>query len=57
MNWMEFFAMKGYAWYIWGSYGVALLLFMVEIILVRYRRKNALRQLRLILDVENLESI
>jgi heme exporter protein D len=50
MNWAEFFAMNGYAFYVWGSYGVALLVFAVEIALVRNRRKNALRTLRLMRD-------
>ena len=55
MNWMEFFAMKGYALYVWGSYGIALLLMLIEIILVRHRRKTALQQLRLMRDAENME--
>lgn len=50
MNWADFFAMKGYALYVWGSYGVAVLVFVMEIILVRHRRKIALRQLRLVRD-------
>jgi heme exporter protein D len=50
MNWLEFFAMKGYAWYVWGSYGVALLVLVVEVMLVRHRRNNALQQLRLMRD-------
>jgi heme exporter protein D len=48
----EFFAMKGYAFYIWGSYGLALLIFIVEIVLVRHKRKITLRQLRLMRDAE-----
>lgn len=52
MNWFEFFAMKGYAWYIWGSYGVALLIIIAEIILVVHKRKVVLQQLRLIRDAE-----
>ena len=47
MNWGEFFAMGGRAWYVWGSYGMALFIFIVEIILVRHRRTNAIEQLRL----------
>jgi heme exporter protein D len=43
----EFFAMNGYAFYVWGSYGVALLVFAVEIWLVRNRRKNILRELKM----------
>ena len=47
MNWMEFFAMKGYAWYVWGSYGVVLAGIAIEILLVLKKRKIALQQLRL----------
>ncbi len=50
MNWSEFFYMNGYAFYVWGSYGVALLVFAVEVVLVRNRRKNALKDLRLMRD-------
>lgn len=53
MNWGEFFAMNGYAFYVWGSYGVALLVFVVEAWLVRNRRKNILRELKLMrMDTE-----
>jgi len=55
MNWSEFFAMKGYALYVWGSYGIALLAMIVEIILVRHKRKLALQQLRLMRDADNWE--
>lgn len=55
MNWMEFFAMKGYALYVWGSYGIALLLLIMETMLVRHRRMATLQQLRLIRDAEILE--
>jgi heme exporter protein D len=57
MNWLEFFAMKGYAWYVWGSYGVAVFFLMAEIFFVRLRRKHALELLRQIHDAENLENI
>ncbi|MBI1175341.1 MAG: heme exporter protein CcmD [Sideroxydans sp.] len=50
MSWSEFFAMKGYALYVWGSYGVALSIFVIEIALVRHKRKITLRQLRLMRD-------
>lgn len=47
MNWGEFFAMGGRAFYVWGSYGMVLLIMIVEIILVRRRKSIALQQLRL----------
>ena len=50
MNWAEFFAMKGYAFYVWGSYGMALLIFIIEIFLVRNKRKITLQQLRMMRD-------
>ena len=50
MSWSEFFAMKGYGFYVWGSYGVTLLIFVVEIVLVRHRRVITLQQLRLLRD-------
>ncbi|MBI4939050.1 MAG: heme exporter protein CcmD [Nitrosomonadales bacterium] len=55
MNWGEFFAMKGYGLYVWGSYGVTLLIFIAEILLVRHKRTLTLRQLRLLRDAENEE--
>ncbi|MES1982875.1 MAG: heme exporter protein CcmD [Pseudomonadota bacterium] len=50
MNWGDFFAMRGYAFYIWGAYGMALLIFITEIVAVRHRKKAALQQLRLLRD-------
>ena len=50
MNWSEFFAMDGYALYVWGSYGMVLLMFVIEIALVCHRRSITLQQLRLLRD-------
>ena len=36
----EFFSMGGYAWYVWGSYGVTLLVLLLEIILLRNRARE-----------------
>jgi len=55
MNWLEFFAMKGYALYVWGSYGIALFVLIVETLLVRHRRQITLQQLRLLREAENPE--
>jgi len=37
----EFFAMGGYAFYVWGSYGVTFLLLGVEILLLLRRSREA----------------
>ncbi|MDR2195128.1 MAG: heme exporter protein CcmD [Gallionellaceae bacterium] len=42
----EFFDMGGRGLYVWGSYGVVLLVFIIEIWQVRHKRKMILQQLR-----------
>ena len=36
----EFFAMGGYAFYVWGSYGVTFALLALEIVLVLKRKRE-----------------
>ena len=43
----EFFAMGGYAWYVWMSYGACALALALEVAFVRGRRKRALEELRM----------
>jgi heme exporter protein D len=48
MSWgsaAEFFAMGGYAAYVWGSFGLVALCMAIEPLAVRARRKRALREL------------
>lgn len=47
MSVAEFFNMGGYAFYVWGSYGVTLLAFIIEIAMVNHKRKITLQQVRL----------
>jgi heme exporter protein D len=47
MNWnsaSDFFAMGGYGLYVWGSYGVAAIVMMVEPLLAAHRHRRALRE-------------
>jgi heme exporter protein D len=37
----DFFHMGGYAWYVWGSYGVTFVLLIVEVILLRKRSRQS----------------
>ena len=49
MNWgspAEFFAMGGYAFYVWGSFGVCAIAVAIETILLFRRRKNLRLQLK-----------
>jgi heme exporter protein D len=42
----EFFAMGGYAFYVWGSFGITALVMVVEMGLIRARRRELIEQLR-----------
>lgn len=42
----EFFAMGGYAFYVWGSFGLTVLIMVVESMLIRRRRAELLAELR-----------
>lgn len=58
MNWNsieEFFAMGGYALYVWGSFGASALAFLVEPFLIRKRHTNIVRTLRRQVAAEKLE--
>ncbi len=59
MNWgsaAEFFAMGGYALYVWGSFGVCAVLMIMEPILVKKRQSSILRILRRERQAEILEN-
>ena len=36
----EFLARGGYAWYVWGSYGVTFFLLLMEVVLLRNRSRH-----------------
>jgi heme exporter protein D len=40
MDWSNFFSMGGYAFYVWGSYLVALIAMAGEVFILIRRRKN-----------------
>jgi heme exporter protein D len=44
-SWSDFFAMGGYALYVWGSVVVVAVFIAGEIVAVRLRRKNILFEL------------
>ena len=43
-SWSEFFAMGGYALYVWGSYAVTGGLMVVELVLLVLRRRGILHR-------------
>ena len=52
MNIGDLLAMGGYAFYVWGAYGVAALVVAAEIVSVRARRRAALADARLAASAE-----
>ena len=58
MNWgspAEFFAMGGYALYVWGSFGVCALALVLEPLLLGRRRRAILRSLRRTAQAERMD--
>ena len=51
----DFFAMGGYALYVWGSFGVCALAFVAEPFLISKRHKDVVRTLRRQVAAEKLE--
>jgi len=37
----DFLAMGGYAWYVWGSYGVTFLALLLEVVFLMKRAREA----------------
>jgi heme exporter protein D len=44
MNWQEFFAMGGYAFYVWASYAITFVVMLVLVIMPVVQRKQFMRQ-------------
>lgn len=60
MNWgsaSNFFAMGGYAFYVWGSYGVTFLFLALEITFLLMRKRTVAqrlgRRIRMRIEVKN----
>jgi len=51
----DFFAMGGYALYVWGSFGVCAIALVVEPILVSKRRNEILKSLRRAVLADEIE--
>ncbi len=53
MNVYDFFAMGGYAFYVWTSYGLTFVVLLMLIIIPMIRHKQFLRELKAKLQKEN----
>ena len=55
-SWNDFWAMGGRGLYVWGSYGVTLLMILIEVVLLRRNSRQAIQNLKRLKKWENLES-
>lgn len=51
----DFFAMGGYAFYVWGSFGITALVLLIEPLLLRKRQSEVLDSLRRELNADKLQ--
>ena len=54
-NAAEFFAMGGYAFYVWGSFGACALLMIAETWLVQLRQREAITSVRRLKRADELD--
>jgi heme exporter protein D len=55
MNWSEFFHMGGYAFYVWTSYAIALVLVILNIVAPVLQRRRIVSRIKRALRREALE--
>jgi heme exporter protein D len=56
MNWSEFFNMGGYALYVWGSYAVAAIVLVGNVVAARWHEKQVRRELQQMQRLQGTEN-
>ena len=54
-SWSEFFAMGGYAFFVWTSYGIALLVIVLNIVMPMLHRKKVINRVKRAIRREQLQ--
>ena len=54
-SWSEFFAMGGYAFYVWTSYGITLFVIVLNIVMPMLHRKKVISRVKRALRREQLQ--
>ena len=55
MNWSEFFDMGGYAFFVWTSYGLTLLVIVANIVSPMMQRKKVISRIKRAIKRESIE--
>ncbi len=54
-SWSEFFAMGGYAFFVWTSYGIALMVILLNIVMPMIQRKKVISRVKRAIRREQLQ--
>ena len=54
-SWSEFFAIGGYAYFVWMSYGIALLVIVFNIVMPMVHRKKVIKQVKRAIRREQIQ--
>lgn len=54
-NWSDFFAMGGYAFFVWMSYGLTLLVIVLNIVMPLIQRKQVIKRVKRAIRREQLQ--
>ena len=54
-SWSEFFAMGGYAFFVWTSYGIAFLVIVLNIVMPMLHRKKVISRVKRAIRREQLQ--
>ena len=54
-SWSEFFAMGGYAFFVWVSYGLTLLVIVFNIVMPLIQRKQVIKRVKRAIRREQLQ--
>jgi len=56
MNWSEFFHMGGYAYFVWSSYALTLVIVVANIVSPMMQRKKIIARIKRAIKRENLDN-
>ena len=56
-SWSDFFAMGGYALYVWGAYALTMVVMVSEVVLLVLRRRSLIERLRRIVSGQGYRNV
>ena len=56
-SWSDFFAMGGYALYVWGAYALTMVVMVSEVVLLVLRRRSLIERLRRFVLIQGYRNV